>query len=55
MTAYETVKYRRDERIGYVTLNRPEVLNAVNHQLEADLTAALEEFDLDEEAWIVVV
>lgn len=55
MTAYETVKYRRDERIGYVTLNRSEALNAVNHQLEADLTAALEEFDLDEEAWIAIL
>ncbi|GIX46681.1 MAG: enoyl-CoA hydratase [Candidatus Tectimicrobiota bacterium] len=50
-----TVTYHRDGRIGYITLNRPEALNAVNDQLEHDLVAALEAFDLDEEAWVGIL
>ena len=52
---YETVTYERRGRIGYVMLNRPNVLNAVNHEVERDLKAAYEEFDFDEEAWVGIL
>ncbi len=55
MATYETVNYRREGRIGYLTLNRPSSFNAVNDQLEADLLAAVQEFDLDDEAWIAII
>ncbi len=55
MATYETVNYRREGRIGYLTLNRPSSFNAVNDQLEADLMAAAQEFDLDDEAWIAIL
>ena len=51
----ETVKYRRDGRVAYITLNRPRVLNAVNKALEDDLARALNRFDLDDEAWVAII
>ena len=52
---YEAVDYRREGRIAYITLNRPQVLNAVNDQLDEDLQAAYREYDLDEEAWVAIL
>ena len=49
MTSYETMTYHRDGRTGYITLNRPQALNAVNDQFEEDIAEALLEFDMDEE------
>ena len=51
----ETVKYRRDGRVAYITLNRPRVLNAVNKTLEEDLARAFNRFDLDDEAWVAII
>ena len=55
MSEYETMVYRREGKTGYVTFNRPQVLNAVNDQFERDLHAALLEFDTDEDAWVAIV
>jgi enoyl-CoA hydratase/carnithine racemase len=41
--ALETVLYEKKDSIAYVTVNRPKVLNALNHQTWADLRAAFEE------------
>lgn len=37
---FESIIYERRDNIAYVTLNRPERLNALNPQLTADLTVA---------------
>jgi 2-(1,2-epoxy-1,2-dihydrophenyl)acetyl-CoA isomerase len=42
-SSYETLILDVDEGVATVTLNRPEVLNALNLQLKADLAAAIEE------------
>jgi E-phenylitaconyl-CoA hydratase len=51
----DNVLYERDGRIGYITYNRPEALNAINPGLRDDLNAAFERFRDDEEAWIGIV
>ena len=53
--SYETVGYLREGRICYITLNRPQVLNAANPQLLNDLRDALDEFDRDEQAWVAIL
>ena len=55
MAEYETMTYHRESRIGYITLNRPQALNAVNDQFEEDIAEALLEFDMDEEAWVAII
>jgi enoyl-CoA hydratase len=41
--------------IALLTLNRPERLNAMNHQLVADLHDALDEVDLDSDCRVVII
>ncbi len=53
--SYDTVNYERKGKIAYITLNRPQALNAFNDQLFKDLEAAFTEFDVDEEGWVCIV
>ena len=43
----ETVLYERVDRVAYVTLNRPEKLNAINTQLQTELLEHLDEAAAD--------
>ena len=45
--SYETILVSRAERVGTITLNRPEALNALNSQVMAEVTSAAAEFDAD--------
>lgn len=47
MPPYETLIVEQKGAVTWITLNRPEALNALNSQLLADLIAALEAFDAD--------
>ena len=47
MTTFETIDTRIEGRIGILTFNRPKVLNAINRQLMAEVTAAVSEFTKD--------
>ena len=47
MTTYETILVDKDERVGTITLNRPNALNALNSQLMVELGQALKAFDAD--------
>jgi enoyl-CoA hydratase/carnithine racemase len=48
------MNYERKGKIGYLMINRPRSLNAVNDQFESDLTDAFLEFDADEDAWVLI-
>jgi enoyl-CoA hydratase/carnithine racemase len=37
MAEFETIAYEEDDGVAWVTLNRPEVLNAFNHKMEEEL------------------
>lgn len=45
--SYETILVSRSERVGTITLNRPEALNALNSLVMAEVTSAAAEFDAD--------
>lgn len=51
----DTVLYERRGALGYLTLNRPRVLNAMNDDLLRDLAAALRRAGADEEARVLVL
>ncbi len=44
---YETVLTETRERVGIVTMNRPEALNALNHRMTSEIGDALAAFDAD--------
>ncbi len=53
--AYETILVETRGKVGLVTLNRPQALNALNSALLRDVIAALEAFEADEGVGAVVV
>lgn len=53
--AYETILYERKGRIAYITLNRPDRLNAVTDQMAGEIIDAVHQFDSDPEAWLAIV
>jgi enoyl-CoA hydratase len=52
---YETLLVETRGRVGLVTLNRPQALNALNSTVMRELAAALKAFDADKEIGAVVL
>ena len=52
---YETIKVETRGRVGLVTLDRPQALNALSSRLTTELVAALQAFDADEAVGAMVV
>ncbi|WP_040791753.1 enoyl-CoA hydratase/isomerase family protein [Nocardia paucivorans] len=52
---YETLLVDVTDRVAVVTLNRPEVRNAINAQVQADLRDALAALRVDDSVGVVVV
>ena len=55
MTDYETILVETRGRVGWITLNRPEALNALNTQTMKDVVAAASAFDADEGIGAIVL
>ena len=53
--AYETLLYEKRNGIGYVTINRPEKLNALNRKVMAELSACFENIQQDPEVRAVIL
>ncbi|MFS0865706.1 enoyl-CoA hydratase-related protein [Microbacterium sp. 179-B 1A2 NHS] len=55
MTDYATILTETRGRVGWITLNRPEALNALNAQVMHDVVAAAEAFDADQGIGAIVL
>lgn len=55
MTTYETILTETRGRVGWITINRPEALNALNSQVMRDVVDAASGFDRDEGIGAIVV
>ena len=55
MTTYETLLYDLTDGVAWVTLNRPEVLNAFNPTMEAELASLWQALQHDDDVRCVVV
>ena len=52
---YENVLIEKKEKIGIITLNRPECLNSTNVYLAIELSDALEKFEKDDDVNVVII
>ncbi|MCE8009173.1 crotonase/enoyl-CoA hydratase family protein [Aestuariivita sp.] len=50
-----TVTYDKDGRIGRITLNRPDVMNAINDELPGDLASVVARADADPEVHVMIL
>lgn len=55
MTEYATILTERHGRVGIITLNRADRLNALNEQTMHDVVAAAEAFDADEGVGAIIL
>ena len=55
MAAYEFCKVEREGRLTVVTLNRPEVMNALHAPAHAELGQVFDDFAADPEQWVAIV
>jgi enoyl-CoA hydratase len=55
MTDYENILVEQTGRVGVITLNRPQALNALSSGLLADVVAAATAFDLDPGIGAIVI
>ena len=53
--AYELILTEKHNRVGLITLNRPQAMNALNNQLMRELMDALDSFDRDEGIGVMVL
>lgn len=49
------VEYEVRQKIAYITLNRPEKMNAINFQMKDELLAGLHRYRDDRDAWVAIV
>ena len=52
---YETILAAKTEGVAILTLNRPEVLNAMNHQLVSELDQAITVAEEDDEVGAIII
>lgn len=52
---YEFIQYEKRGKIAYITLNRPERLNALHLPAHRELSAAWDDFGEDDNAWVAIV
>jgi len=53
--SYQNIVAETRGRVGVIRLNRPQALNALNRELIAELTAAIEAFDADDNIGCLVI
>ncbi len=52
---YEFIRYEKQGRIARVTINRPEVMNALHPPANQELSAIWDDFAADPECWVAIV
>jgi enoyl-CoA hydratase/carnithine racemase len=53
--AYEFITYEKQARVVTITMNRPEVRNALHPPANRELSAAFDAFAADDEAWVAII
>ena len=53
--AYKTILLDTEASVGLITLNRPDAMNALNSELMSELTAALDEYEVDANIGCIVI
>ena len=51
---YRYVIYESKEQVGWITLNRPEVMNAINQEMSGEIVSACRRAEVDEGARLVI-
>lgn len=53
--AEQFIRTQRDGRLTIITMNRPEVMNALHPPASREFLAAIEAFEADDEQWVAII
>ena len=53
--SYELIKVEKKDHLTIVTINRPEVMNAISPPTTVEMDRAFNEFDEDPDAWVCII
>jgi enoyl-CoA hydratase/carnithine racemase len=53
--SYQYVIYEKKGHVAYVTINRPEVMNALHYEANVELGEVFNDFKQDGECWVAIV
>ena len=53
--SYDHVIYEKRDHVAYVTLNRPERMNALDAHSHTELIEIFDDFDRDDDAWLAII
>jgi len=53
--AYEYATYEKRGRVAYITINRPERLNALHFYASRELSGIWDDFDADDDVWVAIL
>ena len=53
--AYRFITYEKKGRIAYVTINRPQVMNAIHPPASQELAEIWDDFQADDDAWVAIL
>lgn len=51
----DRVRYERKNHVAYVTMDRPDVLNAMDRRMHQELAGIWDDVEADDEVWVVVL
>jgi enoyl-CoA hydratase/carnithine racemase len=52
---FEFIQYEKSGRIVWITINRPEVMNALHPPANMELSQAFDDFAADPDAWVAII
>lgn len=52
---FEYIEVTNQGKLGFITLNRPQVLNALNRQMISEILSAMESYDADMEIRVIIL
>jgi enoyl-CoA hydratase/carnithine racemase len=55
MPNFEFISYEKAHRIAYLTINRPDVMNALHPPASVEMSQAWDDFAADPEVWVAIV
>ena len=53
--AYKNITVERDKRLYIVTINRPDVMNALDPHTHAEMAQAFDDFERDPDLWVAIL
>ena len=55
MTDFQTLRYETRDRKAYITLSRPDRLNAIDDRMPREIRAAVERADADPDVHVIIL